>query len=105
MNPRAKARKDAEETPQVDALTVGRRVRHYRKNADLTLEQLGEHVDRAASQISAIENGRRTPTVDMLAQIAVALRVSVDDLLDPRPVDRRQALEIQVERAQASTLY
>ncbi|MCQ9369360.1 helix-turn-helix domain-containing protein [Brevibacterium sp. 91QC2O2] len=100
MNDEAK-----ESTAGPDALTIGRRVRHFRKAAGLTLTDLGQRVSRAPSQISAIESGRREPTISMLQALATALDVSAEDLLDPTPVDHRAALEIQAERAQASALY
>ncbi|WP_349829094.1 helix-turn-helix domain-containing protein [Brevibacterium litoralis] len=92
-----------EQTP--DALSIGRRIRHFRKQAGMTLQQLGEAVDRAPSQISAFENGRREPALSMLHAIAQALGASAADLLDPSPVDKRQALEMELERVQSSPLY
>lgn len=90
---------------QADALSIGRRVRHHRTSQELTLQELGAQVDRAASQISAFENGRREPSISMLRSLATALGVSVSDLLDPHPIDERDALELEVERSQASPLY
>lgn len=46
---------------RVDALTFGRRLRHHRKRAGLTLQQLGEKVSRPAPYLSMLENGRREP--------------------------------------------
>ncbi|MYM20145.1 helix-turn-helix domain-containing protein [Brevibacterium sp. 5221] len=90
---------------EADALSIGRRIRHYRTERGLTLAQLGAAVDRAASQISAFENGRREPSVSLLRACAKELGVTVADLLDPRPVDARQALELEAERNQESALY
>src|SRR5690606_1762182 len=44
---------------EVDALLIGRRVRHLRTSRGMTLEELGAAVGRAASQISVLENGHR----------------------------------------------
>lgn len=88
-----------------DALSIGRRIRHYRTAAGLTLGQLGERIDRAPSQISVLENGKREPGLGQLRDLAAALGVTTDDLLDPSPVDARQALELEVERNQMSPLY
>ncbi|GAA4284267.1 XRE family transcriptional regulator [Brevibacterium daeguense] len=93
------------EPPVTDALSIGRKVRHYRTSAGLTLEQLGHAVGRAASQISAIENGKREPSLSMLSALATALNTSAESLLDPAPLDARQALELEAERAQSSALY
>lgn len=89
----------AETTPAAaqSALVLGRRIRALRRARGLTVEQLGLAIDRAASQISAIENGRREPALGQLRQIAVALATSVDELLRPEAPDDRARLEIEVE--------
>ncbi|GAA2007335.1 helix-turn-helix domain-containing protein [Brevibacterium samyangense] len=93
-------------TPEApDALSIGRRVRHFRTARGMTLTELGAAVDRAPSQISAIENGKREPSLTMVTALAKALGTSAEELLDPRPVDERQALEIELERVQSSPLY
>ena len=84
-----------------DSITVGRRVRHYRTAAGLTLAALGEQVGATASALSLLENGRREPRLSLLQGLARALSVPLADLLaaDPPP-SRRAALEIALERAQ-----
>lgn len=88
-----------------DALTLGRRVRALRTQRGLTLEQLAQAVDRAPSQLSAIENGRREPRLPMLRSLAAALAVSVDDLLRDEAPSERAGLEIAVERAQRGAVF
>lgn len=88
-----------------DALTLGRRIRERRTELGLTLEQLATTIDRAASQVSAIENGKREPRLPLLRAIAQALGVSVDDLLRDEAPTERAALEIAVERAQRSSVF
>ena len=44
-----------------DALTVGRRIRQLRTARGLTLEELAAAVERAPSQMSMIETGKRSP--------------------------------------------
>src|SRR5699024_877108 len=90
---------------QTDTLSIGRRIRFFRKQRGLTLNELGQEVGRAASQISTIENGKRETSVTLLATIAKALRTDVADLIDPTPIDDRQALELEAERNQASPMY
>ena len=43
----------------IDPLTIGRRIRQLRNDRGLTLDDLGAAIDRAASQVSVIENGKR----------------------------------------------
>src|SRR5660398_168667 len=68
-----------------DLSTLGRRVRHFRAAAGLTLEQLGADVGVAASQLSLIENGRREPRLSLLSAIADRLGVPLQEVLDASP--------------------
>ncbi|BEP13907.1 hypothetical protein acdb102_22180 [Acidothermaceae bacterium B102] len=86
-------------------LTIGRRIRHFRVAAGLTLDDLTESTGIAASQLSLIENGHREPRLGLLQQVAAALRVDLSDLLEATPPSRRAALEISLEAAQRSPLY
>ncbi|RAF05129.1 XRE family transcriptional regulator, partial [Burkholderia multivorans] len=95
----------SESKQSVDSLSIGRRIRFFRKQAGMTLAELGEKVGRAASQISTIENGKLETSVTLLTAIAEALGTEVADLLDPTPVDGRQGLELEAERNQASPMY
>lgn len=88
-----------------DPLTVGRRIRDARTRSGKTLSQFADAVGRAPSQMSMIENGKRELRLSELSTIAKVLDTSIDDLLDPRPPDKRAALEIALVRAQASPLF
>lgn len=65
----------------------------------MTLEELATAVDRAPSQLSMIENGKREPRLTLLRAIAAALGSSVDALLEAEPLDERAGMEIALERA------
>lgn len=88
-----------------DQLTVGRRIRARRLEQGLSLRELAQALDRAPSQLSVIENGRRELRLGELRRIAAVLEVEVADLLRPEPPTRRAALEIALERAQGGALY
>lgn len=88
-----------------DALTLGRHVRERRMRLGMTLEQLAEAIERAPSQVSAIENGKREPRLPMLRSLAKALGCTVDELLTDEAPSERAALEIAVERAQRGTVF
>ena len=94
-----------EDDSVLDALTIGRRIRQLRLDRGLTLDDLGEAIERAASQVSVIENGKRELKLSELQRLARALGVTIDDLLDPAPPTRRAAIEIALERAQRGPLY
>jgi len=89
----------------LDTLTVGRRIRQLRTDRGLTLDDLGEKMGRAASQISVIENGKRELTLGELQKLARILDVTVDELLRTDAPSSRAALEIALERAQRGPLY
>ncbi|GAA5038789.1 helix-turn-helix domain-containing protein [Microbacterium fluvii] len=85
--------------------TLGHRIRHQRIQHGFTLDELGALVGVAGSQLSLIENGKREPKLSLLQAIATATGVEVADLLSTEPPNQRAALEIELERAQASTVF
>jgi XRE family transcriptional regulator, fatty acid utilization regulator len=89
----------------IDALTFGRRLRHYRKRAQLTLQELGEMVDRPAPYLSMLENGRREPKASHVRDLARALQVEVGDLLSEEAPTARAEMEIELERAQSDPRF
>ncbi|MCU1479307.1 MAG: family transcriptional regulator [Subtercola sp.] len=88
-----------------DLITLGRRIRHFRKSAALTLDQLGERVGVVGSQLSLIENGRREPKFSLLQSLSSELNVPLAELLSEEAPDARTALEIELARAQTGDLY
>lgn len=85
--------------------TLGHRIRHQRLENGYTLDELGALVGVAGSQLSLIENGKREPKLSLLQAIALATGTEVTDLISSEPPNRRAALEIQLERAQASQVF
>lgn len=88
-----------------DRLVLGKRLRHFRTGAGLTLEQLGERVGVVASQLSLIENGRREPKLSLLQALGRELSVDPAQFLTGEAPDPRSALEVELERAQAAPGY
>ncbi|PZU36094.1 MAG: XRE family transcriptional regulator [Microbacterium sp.] len=88
-----------DEEAEADALTIGRRIRQLRTARGMTLDDLAGAVERAPSQLSMIETGKREPKLTLLRAIAKALGVSIDALLEAEPLDERASLEISLERA------
>lgn len=93
------------EAERLEPLVLGRRIRHYRNEAGLTLDALGEMVGKPAPYLSLLENGKKEPRVNLVVEIARALGVDVGDLLDLEPPTRRDALEIALIRAQETSLF
>ncbi len=83
----------------------GHRIRHQRVAHGYTLDELGAVVGVAGSQLSLIENGKREPKLSLLQAIATATGIEVADLLSTEPPNRRAALEIELERAQSSSVF
>jgi len=89
----------------MDALVFGRRVRHHRRRAGLTLAELGEQVGRTAPFLSQVENGKREPRLSDISAMAKALSTSVADLMSEDLPSRRAELEVAFERAQETYTY
>ncbi len=104
--PHATTATDGDRGAPVDALALGRHLRHHRTRAGWTLAQLATRVGSSASALSLVENGRREPRLSLLQALAGALGVDVGRLLAPGPPPtRRDALEVELQRAQGSPLF
>lgn len=88
-----------------DSLILGRRVRHFRKRAGLTLDEVGAAVGKPAPYLSLLENGKKEPRVTLIADLASVLGVPISELLDPDPPNRRDSLEIELLRSQETALF
>lgn len=92
-------------TGNVDPLVLGQRIRHFRRRSGLTLDQLGERVNRPAPYLSLVENGKREPRIGLINDVAAALGVSAADLLISEAPTKRADLEVRLERAQGHPAY
>lgn len=89
----------------IDVLTFGHRVRHFRKRAGLTLDELGGRVGKPAPYLSLLENGKKEPKLGLINDLSVALGIGVEELLSSDAPSRRAELEIAIERAQQDHAY
>ena len=89
----------------LDPLVFGHRLRHFRRQAGLTLEALGEAVGRPASYLSQLENGHREPRLSTVNQLAGALGCRPSDLLAPGAPNRRAELEVAFAHMQEDPRY
>lgn len=81
---RAKSRPDQETVPiaVADSLLESRNpIRVWRQHRGLTQEQLARAADVRRAYVAQLETGRRRGSTTVLARIAVALGVDLDDLL------------------------
>ena len=89
----------------LDPLVFGHRLRHYRRQAGMTLEELGRLVARPPSYLSQLENGHREPRLSTVNQLAGALGCRPADLLAPTAPNRRAELEVAVAHMQEDPRY
>ena len=64
-----------------DAALTGKRIQKLRKSQGLTQEQLAEELNISAVHMSKIEIGKRSCSLDVLAEIAVFFGASLDYLV------------------------
>ena len=65
-----------------DQLSIGERIAFYRRRRGLSQAVLADLVDRSEDWLSKIERGEREiRRLDVLAEVAKALRVTLGDLL------------------------
>ena len=62
--------------------SLGLRVRQLREARGLTQEQLGEKAELDQTYLSGIERGVRNPSIEVLARVAKALRISLAELFE-----------------------
>ena len=60
-------------------LSLGQRLRELRDKADLSLRELAKRIGVSSPFLSDIELGRRFPSEEILAKLAGALNVSLED--------------------------
>ena len=61
-------------------LLLGSNIKVYRNALGLSQSKLAEKIDTATNYISAIEAGRRFPSVEILEKIASALEIDTPEL-------------------------
>lgn len=64
---------------------VGSRIKLYRKHKHLTLEEFSKMISRSPSTVSKYESGKIIIDVETLFEIAAALNISVNQLMDYTP--------------------
>lgn len=65
----------------IDYQLIGKRIKQYRKDANLTQEKLAEQLNYSTGYISQIERGLTRPNLDTIAIICNALGCDISTLL------------------------
>jgi transcriptional regulator with XRE-family HTH domain len=78
---------------------LGANIKIYRNACKLSQAKLAEQAGTATNYISAIEAGRRFPSVEMLEKIAFVLGIDVPELFSMKPIQSdtlKKELEEQI---------
>ena len=65
----------------LDYRMIGKQVRKFRKEREMTQEQLAERANRSPAFVGLIERGAHIMSVETLFELAQALNCSTDELL------------------------
>ena len=78
---------------------MGANIKIYRNACGLSQSKLAEQAETATNYISAIEAGRRFPSVEMLEKIAFVFGIDTPELFSMKPIQSdtiKKELEEQV---------
>jgi transcriptional regulator with XRE-family HTH domain len=79
---------------------VGQRLRLIRKARKLSIRTLAEHCGLSANTLSLIENGKTSPSVSTLYQLAKGLKVPITIFFESDPYSRKVVYQKASERKQ-----
>lgn len=74
-------------------MNIGERIKELRKSKNLTQKQLGEKIGVTATTITKYENNQLSINTDTLSKIAIALGVTVSDILGESLPSKNLTLE------------
>ncbi|RRF98790.1 MAG: XRE family transcriptional regulator [Coriobacteriaceae bacterium] len=75
-------------------MSIGARIRKFRKEADMTQRELADEVGLTGSAIRNYEHDIRVPSDELIEKIAAALDVSPDSIREIGVTGARGALEV-----------
>lgn len=97
-----KARKKPKQIPENRLATIGKNLQSIRKKRGMTQKELGDRIGLTREAVAAYEAGRSQLMVTTLMDMAIVLRVSVNEILrlersegEP-PITRRWAKRLAV---------
>ena len=79
--PNVGQRKEGFFTMALDYESIGKRIKGYRTQRNISQEELSERINAGPRYITKVENAVIRPSLESLVYIANALNVSSDDLL------------------------
>ncbi len=84
---------------------IGSRIRSYRKERKLTLQQLADRIRKSRASVSKYETGEITLDVETLYDISAALGVEPCQLMDYRPPVQESAPPVHMTHSRHSPFY
>lgn len=69
------------ENVELNLKSIGSNIRNYRKQKNLSQEQLAEFVDVSSNYISQIELGKKFPSLDVFVKLLIAIDTPADLVL------------------------
>lgn len=81
---------------------VGRRLRELRNRQGLSLRALAERSGLNVNTLSLVENGKSSPSVSTLQQLALGLDLPISSFFDSEPVEKRVVYTPADQRPQAA---
>lgn len=73
------------------ALEIGQKIRHFRKQRNISLREMAETICKSKSTLSKYENGQIAVDIVTLYEIARALGIHVEQILYSQPMDSMPA--------------
>jgi transcriptional regulator with XRE-family HTH domain/predicted Fe-Mo cluster-binding NifX family protein len=83
-------------------IIVGRKLRELRSKKGLSLRALAERSGLNFNTLSLVENGKSSPSVGTLQQLALALEVPISTFFESEPVEKRVVFTPADQRPQAA---
>ncbi len=87
--------------PSPAEVLVGRRLRELRTRQGLSLRALAERSGLNVNTLSLVENGKSSPSVSTLQQLALALSVPISTFFETKPIARQIVFTPSDQRPQA----
>lgn len=75
-----------------ETLSIGQKIRQWRKEKALTLQDLAKKTNMTAGYISQIENDKSSPSITTLRKIARALGVRIIDFFADETIDELKVM-------------
>ena len=73
-------------------------IRNERKNKRITQEELAEMLEVSPTHVKHIESGHRTPSIEILFELAKILNISLDEVVFPKNRTPNDATRGKIER-------